>query len=123
MTIPRVLLALAILVLGLMIWGLHKDIYGIKLLLTQQAATFTERFDALNGSIQKPPEVVTKTETKVEYKTKYRTKYKTKYLKPKAAKKHRPQRYMRITQPQFRWDRLLVVTPETPPTYSTPLPP
>lgn len=120
MTIPRVLLALAILVLGMMIWGLHKDIYGIKLMLTQQAATFTERFDALNGIIQKPPVMVTKTETKVEYKTKYRTKYKTKYLKPKVPKSRR---YMRITQPQFRWDRLLVVTPETPPTYSIPLPP
>ena len=36
MTIPRVLLALSILVLGLMMWGLHKDIHNASTDLVQQ---------------------------------------------------------------------------------------
>jgi hypothetical protein len=130
MTIPRVLLALALLVIGGMIWGLHKDIYSLKNVTTSQGATVAQRIDALNDNLNqtgdrvvnaaaKPPQVITKTEV-VPGKpvVKYR------YLKagrPKARKRRRA--YMRITQPEFRWDQLLVITPETAPTYSTPLPP
>lgn len=135
MTIPRVLLALALMVIGGMIWGLHKDIYSLKDVTTSQGATVAQRIDALNDNLNqtgdrvvnaaaKPPQVITKTEVQTQYKTKTRFKYK--YLKaaPTRPRVHKPRRtYMRITQPEFRWDQLLVITPETPTIYSTPLPP
>lgn len=146
MTIPRVLLALALLVIGGMLWGLHKDIMRSMDAVTERAATIAERIDAVNDHINKtgdklmtaatkPPQVITKTEVQTQYKTKTRFKYR--YLKaapgqPKARKHRRgliypsdgrKTSYMRITQPEFRWDQLLVITPETPTIYSTPLPP
>jgi len=123
MTIPRVLLALALMVLGMMIWGVHKDIYGIKLALSQQGATVAQRIDAVNDNINKtverlmaaisrPPQVITKTQI-------IRAKPKIKHLKGKV---HKPRRkYMRITTPTIRLDGLYFSMPEISGTYSTPL--
>jgi len=125
MTIPRVLLALAILVLGLMIWGVHKDIYGIKMALSQQGATVAQRIDAVNDNINKtverlmaaiaqPPQVITKTQI-------IRAKPRIKHLKGKVRKPRR--KYMRITTPTIRLDGLYFSMPEISGTYSTLLPP
>jgi len=134
MTIPRVLLALALLVMGGMLWGLHKDIYGIKEGLVTQGATVAERINAVNDHISltgdkllaaagKPPQVITKTEIQTQYKTKTKVKYR--YLKAGRPKVHKPKgKYMRITAPlNTQLDGLYMVMPETPPIYSTPLPP
>ena len=126
MTIPRVLLALALLVLGGMIWGLHKDISGMKTALSGQGATVAQRIDAMNDTINqtverlmaavsRPPQVITKTQV-------IRGKPKIKYLKPRVRKPRRA--YMRITKaPIPLLDGLYMTLPETPPIYSTPLQP
>jgi len=128
MTIPRVLLALALMVLGMMIWGVHKDIYGIKLALGQQGATVTQRIDAVNdninqtverlmAAISRPPQVITKTEI-----IRGKTKVRIKYLKPKVHKARK--KYMRITHappPPVQLDGLYFSIPEISGTYNTPL--
>ncbi len=105
MTIPRTLLALSILVLGLMIWGVHHDIYGVKEVLTAQGTTVTERIDAMKDYVKPPPPVVvTKTKTKVRYKTKI------KYLKPSVVRPKKPA----AKAHSFRWNKLLLVKPLPP---------
>lgn len=129
MTIPRVLLALALLVIGGMLWGLHKDIYSIKEGLTSQGATVAQRIDAVNDNINqtverlmaaiaRPPQVITKTEVKTRYK----------YRKAGRPRAHKPRRYKLFTTPRnllpnVQLDGLYMVTPEIPETYSTPPPP
>lgn len=124
MTIPRVLLALALLVIGGMLWGLHKDIYSLKQGLTSHGATVAERIDAVNdninhtverlmAAISKPPQVVTKTQI-------IRGKPKIRYLKPRVHKRRHPtiKLFNSMGQPLEG-----LFMPESPAIYSTPPPP
>lgn len=122
MTIPRVLLAAAILVLGFMIWGLHKDAYGINQAVLAQSSEMkthiTEVGDKLIGVAAKPPVTITKTRTVTKY-------VKQPGLKARIHKRRVPPvRFTTYQDPNHsEFDGLYMFMPPMPPTYSTPLQP
>ena len=133
MTIPRVLLALAILVLGMMMWGLHKDIHNASTDLVQQNESLKQHVsevgDKLIVAAAKPPEV--RTRIKTRYKYLKRAPVKAVIHKPR----HPPVRYTATTD-THHLDGLFMfmppaeelvpeghIMPPKPPTYSTPTQP
>lgn len=51
MTIARVILASALIVLGFMIWGVHKDVYNLTELAQKGGAAITAKIDGIAGQL------------------------------------------------------------------------